>query len=370
VKTQHGTLTKKSGSWLGHYSRWLINPDTGGKTRQQKSYVIGRVDSITKAAARRALRVRIEQELGLRADSRVTLTYFLEHRWQPLREGTWRDSTRATNLWILSHIKERFGAVPLEDADSVALQTWVNHLAKTHSGSLVKHVRIFLRSIFDEATEQDYIGKSPARLLRIPVLKPVEKPYLTQPQMHKLLKAAKGMDRLLLRVALVTALRPSELFALRWAAFDADKKLLRITESIYRGKVRQFTKTTDTDSRKELQVVFLPDILVTELEDWRKETVYEEDHYPIFPNSYGAAWWKENYQRRRLNPLAKQAGVKVNFQVLRRTVSTHSQSMGSAKDTAAVLRHSRPDTAAIHYTQQQDASVRGTVDKLAALLNE
>ncbi len=369
MKTQHGTITKKSGNWLGHYSRWLLDAATGAKVRQQKAYVIGPVDRMTKAAARRALRVRIEQELGLRADSRVTLQYFIEHRWQPLREGTWRDSTRSTNLWILSHIKERFGTTPIEDADSVALQTWLNQLAKTHSGSLVKHVRHFLRSIFDEAAEQDYVRKSPARLLRIPVLKPVAKPFLTQPQIHKLLKTAKGVDKLLLRVMLVTALRPSELFALRWASFDAKKRLLKIEESIYRGKVRQFTKTTNKDSSKELQVVFLPDILVKELEDWRKETVYEEDHYPIFPASEGQPIRSENYQHRTLNPLRKAAGLpKLNFQTLRRTVATHAQSMGSPKDIAAVLRHSRPDTAAVHYVQQQDVSVRTTTDKLAAML--
>lgn len=58
----------------------------------------------------------------------------------------------------------------------------------------------------------------------------------------------------------------------------------------------------------------------------------------------------------------------VNFQVLRRTVATRAQSMGSPKDIAAVLRHSRPDTAALHYVQQQDQSVRDTVEQLATSL--
>jgi hypothetical protein len=59
---------------------------------------------------------------------------------------------------------------------------------------------------------------------------------------------------------------------------------------------------------------------------------------------------------------------KVNFQVLRRTVATHVQGMGSAKDTQTMLRHTKPDTAQINYVQPVEDSVRSAVDKLAATL--
>src|ERR1700686_1781449 len=126
MKTQHGTILKKSGSWTGRYSRWVVDSATGEKIRQQKSFVIGSVDRITKAEARRILRTRIEQELGLRADSRVTVAWFIEKRWKPMRESSGRDSTKSVNTWMLSCIPERFGTTALEDADSVALQRWLD----------------------------------------------------------------------------------------------------------------------------------------------------------------------------------------------------------------------------------------------------
>lgn len=387
LKTQNGTLTKRSGKWLGHYSRWLVDSTTGEKKRQQKSYVVGAVESMTKAEARRALRTKIEQELGLRSDSRVNLKWFIEQRWQPLRESTWRKSTKDTNVWVLSHIIERFGTVPLEDADPVALQLWLNQLAKTHSGSLVRHVRIFLKSIFAEAVEQDYMLKNPARLLRIPVLKAVKKPFLTQEQIKKLLGASKGMDKIILRLLLTTGLRPSELFALEWRHFDAKHKLLHITQSLYRGELRDFTKTTDTNSGQALTQVFLPQEIVTDLVAWRTvQTEFKSDTDFIFHNDMnGDTIWKENWQQRNLNKIVCRAfhdgkcaeadnpcsgeGVpKVNFQVLRRTVATHVQGMGSAKDTQTMLRHTKPDTAQINYVQPVEDSVRSTVDKLAATL--
>ncbi len=387
MKTQHGTILKKSGSWTGRYSRWVNDAATGEKKRLQKSFVIGSVAQMTKSEARRLLRIRIEQELNLRSDSRITVQFFIEHNWQPLREDTWRESTKETNLWVLSHIKKQIGVVPLEDIDSVALQLYLNRLAKTHSGSLVRHVRIFLKSIFAEAVEQDFLRKSPARLLRVPTLKPVKKTVLTPEQAKALLKEAKGIDRIILRLLLATGLRPSELFALEWRHFDVTNKLLEIAQSVYRGKLRDFTKTTDEDSAQELTQVFLPDTIVTDLLAWRKvQTEFNTDTDFIFHNDVnGDCLWKENWQQRNLNKIVCRAfhdgtcaeagtackgeGVPlVNFQVFRRTVATQVQTMGNAKDVQTMLRHTKPDTAQINYVQPVEDSVRSAVDKLASTL--
>ena len=58
----------------------------------------------------------------------------------------------------------------------------------------------------------------------------------------------------------------------------------------------------------------------------------------------------------------------MNFQVLRRTVATHVQGIGSAKDTQTMLRHTKRDTAQINYVQPVEDSVRSAVDKLASTL--
>jgi integrase len=217
--------------------------------------------------------------------------------------------------------------------------------------------------------EHDYIRKAPARLLRLPTLKPVEKPFLSQAEITRLLQNAEGMHRLLLRTELVTGLRPSELLAVRWSSLDAQNKLLHIRESVYKGQLRPFTKTTDKDSRRELQIVYLPAVLVRDLANYRKTCRWKSDTDFIFAGRNGEAQWVQNYQKRVLAPLRKKAGIaKLNFQILRRTVSTHAQGFGSAKDIASILRHTKPDTAALHYTQTQDESVRRTVERLSELI--
>jgi hypothetical protein len=143
MKSQDGYLTLKSGKWMGHYSRWVTDYGTGQRRRQQRAFVIGPASAMTKTKARNALRVRVAVELGITADSRVTLGWFAEHRWKPLRSGTWRDSTAQTNAELLKVITDRFGSTPIEDMDGVAMQEWLNTLAKTRNGSVVKHCRIF-----------------------------------------------------------------------------------------------------------------------------------------------------------------------------------------------------------------------------------
>jgi integrase len=366
VKRQDGYLTEKSGAWLGHYSRWITDYSTGQRKRQQRSFKIGPVSTTTKTQARNKLRERIVSDLGITSDSRVTLAWFLEHRWIPLREGTWRDSTKAVNKELLKVVIDRFGSTPIEDMDGVLMQRWLSDLARRKSGSLVRHSYIFLRSILSEATEQDYIRKNPARLLRVPRLKPVKKIYLSLPQIKALLEAAmyQPRDRALLRLILVTALRPSELFALKWKCLDMVNSTLTLTETVYRGKIRPYTKTTEEGDVPRLVV---PEAAVNALAEWHSQTDCKQDEDYIFPNADGGFLLKENYAKRVLADLGKRAKIgRLNFQILRRTVATHAQHLGSLKDVQTILRHKKAETTSQHYIQAIDETVRSTGELLAA----
>ncbi len=59
---------------------------------------------------------------------------------------------------------------------------------------------------------------------------------------------------------------------------------------------------------------------------------------------------------------------KLNFQIMRRTMATQAQKMGSVKDIQAHLRHSRPDTTANEYMQELPESVQAMVGSVYAIL--
>lgn len=372
MKIQRGYVTRKSGSWLGHYSKWIVDPATGRKRRKQEAEKLGDVASMTKTKAREELQKVIVRELGVTQDSRTTLKGFVTARWKPLREGSWRKSTKATNEELLKVITDRFGTDALEKIDNVGLQTWVNAIAKTRSGSAVKHIRIFLKSIFEEAYQQKYMGQNPARLLKVPKLRTVKRPYLTMDQVKALLKASKPFgiatrETCFLQLAFSTALRPSEIFALRWGSVDLKKGTVTLTETVYRGELRDFGKTTEEG---EFHCLPIPEVALQALTDLHATSTRNAPNDFIFSTSVGTFWLKENYLRRVLQPIAESAGVPhLNFQMLRRTVATLAGQYGDIKSIQAIMRHKKAEVTVNSYMQIIDSAARETSESLANAMN-
>jgi integrase len=132
---------------------------------------------------------------------------------------------------------------PLDSFDKFMLQTHVNGLAEHYSQDRVKQARSYLKSIFDEALEQEFLVKDPTRKLKTPKnLRPKDKTVLSWEQLWLVLANTERRDHLLLMLDMIEALRPSELFALRWQSFD-NLNTLSITETVYRRRIRPFGKT-------------------------------------------------------------------------------------------------------------------------------
>ena len=128
--------------------------------------------------------------------------------------------------------------------------------------------------------EQEFLVKAPSRKLKIPKnLRPKDKQVLTWDQLRAILATAARRDRLLLMLGMTEALRPSELFALRWLSFD-NENTLSLTETVYRRQLRPFGKTT-----KSLGKVHLPDGLAQDLRQWKLECPNPSPDAFMFPNA-------------------------------------------------------------------------------------
>ena len=306
-----------------------------------------------------------------RADERiVTLAWFTRNRFFPLREGsTWKEETAAIRkIEIEQDILKPLGDLPLGQIDKVMLQTHLNDLAKKLSQSRVQHARFYLKAIFEEAIEQEFVTKNPARKLALPKqLRAVDRTTLTWDQLRLVLASVSLRDRILLTLDMTETFRPSELFALRWNGFDMDARTLMVIETAYRGKLRDFGKT-----KKSLRKVHLPDGLANELWLWKQECPDPSSQAFIFPNARkrnGATKngfiRTDNYRVRVLKKLAEELNLpKLNFQVLRRTIATLAQTKGGVKDVQGVLGHSKADTTVNVYMQQIEAGVKQTLDAI------
>lgn len=172
---------------------------------------------------------------------------------------------------------------------------------------------------------------------------------------------------------MTNALRPSELFGLRWKCFDAEASSIKIEETTYKGKIRSWGKT-----KGSLTTIPIAAELAEELQTWRKQCREEQrqkKHWDgptaddpegfIFPGRNGGFIDSGNYRKRVLHRFARELELpKLTFQVIRRTIATLARKKGDVKDVQGVLRHSRTATTTDVYMQQLPEGVRATVNSI------
>jgi integrase len=409
---QRGFVREESGNWRGYYNIKIVDAATGQTKYKQQSVLLGPVEkpkSGSELKAYAALRDEIQRVTGgglsSRPDPGITLQKFTETRWLPLREAKLRPSSKASTMYVLSHIFAKFGAVPLGRVDKVELQTWLNKLAETHSKSLVLHAKFYLKSILAEAQDQAYLTKSPANKLESPRTKQVAKDILTPEQFRAVIAELNLPYNLMVRVAVACAFRPSELLALRWMDMDVAARTFVIRQTVYRGEIRPYTKTTEADEPdKTLLTVPIPDSLLQALVDYRgpkrsemgelkkpsrsdfsndaeytralkdllnklqdlndpNHTLHPGDNDFIFSTKEGTFMNKENVLSRVFKPVQEKLGLSaLNFQTLRRTTATLVQGSGSVKDVQSLLRHRNADVTASSYMQAIPESARSMIN--------
>ena len=370
ARNQSGWVEEtRAHSWKAHWYEYVRDPQTGEERRRHRSRIVGQKSHMRKFEAEAAL-VKIVSPLNAtqssRRDDRVSLRWFVEHRWLPTVEGGWSATTHRTNTHLVRLVLSQFGNKPLRDLDRVELQDWLNQLAHEYSRSLVFHCHTFLKSMCSEAIEQDFLAKDPTRKLKRPKTRKPDETVLEWPQYQAVIAAAQTLrNKLAIKVGSGTAVRPGELFGFRWKSLEQlpnGRHALRVTETIYKCKLRPWAKTEDSEA-----YVPLPQRLAAELLEWRNITSSPGDRDFIFPNSQGGFMDYENFEARVLDPIRVKLGLpKLNFQILRRTFATLAvgERKGTLKDVQKQLRHARPDTTLENYVKEIPDSVYRMVDAM------
>ncbi len=369
---QRGNVRLCGRKWYGSFRQAVLDPSTKERRFKQRSVVLGLRSELSKSAARELLEQVITRETGNivggseERSAPVTFGWFVRNRFFPLKEGVWRPETAKTKrLLIERNLIDAFDSTPMERIDRFTLQLHLNSLAKTRDFSTVLQMRAYLKSIFAEACDMGFVTKDVARLLTVPTqLRETDRTTLTWEQLGTALASLPLRDRVLLETDMTTALRPGELFALRWRCFDYEQGTMRLSETLYRGELRPWGKT-----RAALTTVHIPRELADALQEWRRQCPNSAPDAPIFPDTCGGFMDSSNYRKRVLHRLAKDLKLpKLTFQVIRRTVATLAQTKGSLKDVQGILRHTRAATTLDVYVQQVPESVQATLDAISAEL--
>jgi integrase len=352
VSYQKGWVRPRGRKWHGCFRRSELDSETNETKLVTHSFVLGLRTEMSKSQAREKLEDEIAK-LGGRStgeqatvNGAVTFAWFVKNRYLPLKEGDWREETAKTKKYLIqADLVDSFGEYRLENFDKVILQTHLNHLAKTRSKDRVLQIRAYVRDIFAEAVDQGYLPKDPARKLKPPAnLREVDRTTLTWEQLRAALERLGELnlpDWILMKLDMSNALRPSELFPLRWRCFLEKRQILDIQETIYKGKIRTYGKT-----KGSLAQVPIAAILAGEIVEYREELRKKgKDVSPdafMFQGRFGAPMDTGNFRRRVLHRLADELDLpKLTFQVIRRTIATLGKAMAHPKDIQGMMRHSR-----------------------------
>ena len=379
---QKGWVRLRGKKWYGYFRRIEIDPSTSEPKPAAAQVILGFKSEMSKSQAREKLEGEIAK-LGKQplngdksmVNGAVTFGWFVLHRYLPLKEADWRDETAKVKKHIIqADLVDEFGDVRLENFDKFTLQTHLNKLAKTRSRDRVLQIRAYIKAIFAEAVDQDFLPKDPARKVKTPAnLRETDKTVLSWEQLAAALARLGLRDRILLKLDMTNALRPSELFAFRWKCHRVEAVSLTIVETIYKGKIRSYGKT-----KGSLTEVPIAKDLSDDLTAWRQASQEQYDkkkkkHGPapseeeafMFPNRDGSFMDPSNYRKRVLHKLATELGLpKLTFQVIRRTIATLAQKKGTVKDVQGMMRHSRVATTTDVYMQELPEGVRATVDSI------
>ncbi|HEV2486073.1 MAG TPA: site-specific integrase [Terracidiphilus sp.] len=387
---QRGYVTPRGKHWYGYYRKVVNDPATNEPKSVRVPVNLGPKSKMTKTEARQALEREITKQLGqpgsptrIINDGSVTLGWFVNNRFIPLKEAVWKEETAKTKkLLIQLDIVEPLGDIPLVNFDKFSLQLHLNKLALTRSKDRVLQMRAYIRDIFAEAVDQDFLVKDPARKLKVPAqLRATDTTTLTWDQLRLALSKLSLRDRILLELDMTNALRPSELFAFRWKRFDHSAQTLTVAETVYKGKIRDWGKT-----KKSLTVIHIPRQLADDLQAWRleckakarqafsqgkrKSAGLSPDDF-MFENEDGGFLDTDNYRKRVLHKIARELNLpKLTFQVIRRTIATLAQKKGTVKDVQGVMRHSRTATTTDVYMQEIPESVQTTINSINSELRK
>jgi integrase len=278
-------------------------------------------------------------------------------------EQKWKTSSRASQIDnIERYCVKLLEYRPLIEIQKFELQMIVNRLAQRFSKSVVAKFMTWSRAILEEAVDQDFIPKNPARKLVTPETKAENKRFLEIDEIPLVLSRMPFREELILRMSLVLGLRPGELFGLRWN--DVIGYSLRLDEQTVDGKIYPTLKTKGSRG-----FVALPASLRAGLAEWRKIRKPSSDEQFIFPNANGGVFRLDNYRADVLKPalkrVADETGIKgIDFRACRRTCGTHLSQHAGVKEVQAHLRHARATTTLDIYIQEIPEAVRTAVEKL------
>jgi integrase len=302
----------------------------------------------------------------------VTTTYI--PTYLPLLSSSTQESYRGV---IAKYLVPRFNRQCLRDLTRLTVQEYFSSMAGRVSYPTISKIRDVLSSILRSAVDVDYLVKSPAEGLRLPLDKRPRqsKPTVTPEQFNNLVQLVPEPYATMLHTAVWTGLRVSELLGLKWRCIHEDA--ITVEERFCRGdwsvpKTRASAATIGVEPHVINRILRLKTLSVevrAGLAIRQYNLVKSDDPDALVFQSVkaGRPMNDQNILKRHIQPAARKLGLPfVNWRCLRTSHATWLVQAGAdPKSVQGQMRHSRISTTMDIYAQIVPAAQRRALQQLS-----
>jgi integrase len=305
------------------------------------------------------------------ARGRASLHSLAEHY---LKADFGADAVRPKSANTISHVEHivraylvpRFGNEIADDIKPLDIQRWFKSLRETDglAWTTIAKMRGVMSRIYKVGILHEHVAKNPVRHVETRSKTDYKAIVITPAQTLAILKALPSpLHFTLVLTCAATALRASEMLALRWRDVLWNEGRIRISKRWSQGK-EGATKTEASDG-----YVPLHPVLAAHLRSWRQQSSYAKDGDFVFPSIKARGHVPLSasiFVADHLRPAAKKTGVRIEdgqrfgLHNLRHSLSNWlvNKAKVEPKTVQSILRHAKIQTTLDLYTQDDGDETR------------
>ena len=353
----------ENGLWVGRWREDVIQTN-GTITRPYKWEVLGTIqDYPTRKLALRALEARLSTINSPTYRARPTATFAeFANRWDATVLSQHKPSTQSsTRSQLKKWLRPALGNCALKDLDSQTLQAFVSGCgcnAKT-----IRNLVATLRMMWSSARAWGYVAHDPFDGLVLPKRGLVHTFTFSLEETKRILGSASEPYRAFYSILAETGIRGGEICALRVAELDLENAVIRVRQSVWRGKI-QTVKSRSGNRRFPISAQ-LVEYLRGFLQSWRPNSLGL-----LFATGKGTPWDHSLVRKRKFHPLLKKLGIpQCGFHAFRHGNATLLDQIGAPMAVRLNrLGHAEAQTT-MGYTHAVTSDERRTADELGKILH-
>ena len=279
--------------------------------------------------------------------------------WWDSIEPTLAENTkrgyRPAKARAVKYLPDRIGDIKPADVQK-AVQVFCRMYDPAHKTATT--LLQVMRQILQYGVLNGYIETNPAREVTVP--RNLKKSKVTMPSVEDIERVKNSIDiegGKLAYWALYTGLRRGELLALTWDDVDLDRRVIRVTKSVYHEHNQARLKSPKTArGAREVPIV---DKLYQTIEKRGKGVVFARPDGSYMDDSYAFSLWKRYQQA---------SGVTCTLHQLRHAFATMLfEAEIPARDAMSVLGHAQYSTTMDVYTDIRNEREKITAEKMMGI---